>query len=152
MMKPVLTFVLLFMLKNQVVWASPMLDWNDSQIRWNDYSSGLAQAKRSGRPALVLFYADWCPTCHSYQKLFSNPQIVRLSQQVVMIRVNAPQEPGLSSQFADDGAYLPRTYAIDPNGERVEVVSGHPQFKHYYEATDVEGFIRLLNSVIALTN
>ena len=152
MIKPVVTLVLLLILNCQVALASPVLDWNDSQIRWHDYQSGLEEAKKSGRPGLVLFYADWCPTCHTYQKLFSNPQIVRLSQQVVMIRVNAPQQPGLSSQFADDGAYLPRTYAIDPNGERVEVVSGHPQFKHYYEATDAEGFIRLLHSVIALNN
>lgn len=152
MMKSVLTIVLLSALVCQIAYASPVLDWNDDQIRWHDYQSGVAQAKSSGRPALVLLYADWCPTCHSYKKLFSNPQIVQLAQQVVMIRINAPQQPGLSSQFADDGAYLPRTYAIDPNGQRVDIVSRHPQFRHFYEATDVTGFANLLRRVIALQN
>jgi|TARA_Y100000310_G_C20693283_1_gene823807 thiol-disulfide isomerase/thioredoxin len=151
MMRSILTVALLTILFSQGVSASPDLDWNDSQIRWHDYQSGLAESRRSGRPALVLLYADWCPTCHTYQKLFSNPQIVRLAQQVVMIRVNAPEQPGLSNQFADDGAYLPRTYAIDPSGRRVEVISRHPQFRHFYEATDVAGFSNLLRRVIALS-
>jgi len=152
MKKAALTVMLLYMLISQVVLASPVLNWNDSQIRWHDYQSGLAEAKRSGRTALVLLYADWCPTCHAYQKLFSNPQIIRLAQQVVMIRINAPQQPGLSNQFAEDGIYLPRTYAIDPNGQRIEIGSRHLRFKHFYEATDIEGFASLLRSVIVLND
>ena len=147
-----LVSALLSILVSQQLYASPVLDWNDEQIRWHDYAAGLAEAKKTGRPAVVLLYADWCPTCRTYQKLFSNPQIVGLAQQVVMIRINAPQQPGLSNQFADDGAYVPRAYAINPSGQRVDIVSRHPQFRHFYDATDVAGFTNLLRSVIALSN
>jgi thiol-disulfide isomerase/thioredoxin len=48
-------------------------------LRWRDPEDGLAEARRTGRPILLYFTAEWCGKCHQLEKdAFSRPEISRL--------------------------------------------------------------------------
>lgn len=92
-------------------------NWNDAAIQWQDYTHGRELAHASGKPALVVFYADWCPTCHAYRQIFEDAAVVEVSKAFVMIRVNADEAPQLNQRFAFDGFYLPRVFVLGRQGE-----------------------------------
>jgi thiol:disulfide interchange protein len=64
-------------------------DWNDQQIKWQSYDEGLAQAKKSNKPVCLILYTEWCPHCTNYSKVFHDPKVVKMSEEFVMIRLDA---------------------------------------------------------------
>lgn len=56
-------------------------------IAWDDYESCMEAAAREGRPVLMIFYADWCPTCHAYKKIFYDRRVVEAAAQAYL-RIN----------------------------------------------------------------
>ena len=48
--------------------ADTKIKWNDGNIEWHTYEEGLDLARIDQKPAIVIFYADWCPTCQDYGK------------------------------------------------------------------------------------
>lgn len=119
--------------------ASRTVEWNDAQIRWRPIGEGLREARRSGKPVLAVFFADWCAHCRGYSRLFHDPRIVRLSRALVMVRVNGDREPGVSARYEPDGGYVPRTMVLTPDGRVVRSLhGGSPEFRHFldYQTTD----------------
>lgn len=96
--------------------AAPPKDWNDAQIPWRDYEAGLLEAKRLGKPVLLVFHADWCKGCEAYRQLFFDAKVVALSARFVMVRVNRDTAPELSAKFDLDGEYIPRTFFLSAKG------------------------------------
>ncbi len=63
-------------------------------VNWTPYSDNvLANAKGSGKPIIVDFYADWCPSCrHMERTTFHESSIIKAaSKDFVMIRVDLTQ-------------------------------------------------------------
>ncbi len=115
-------------------------DWNASEIAWYDYQQGMAEAKQSGKPVMLIFYADWCPTCHAYQHLFARPDIVALAKQLVMIRVNVDREGVLSKQYSFDGTYVPRTFALTSEGALRDELYPEKRYRYFIKSSEVERF------------
>ena len=123
-------------------------NWNDEAIPWQDYARGRELAHASGKPALVVFYADWCPTCHAYRQIFEDATVVEVSKAFVMIRVNADEAPQLNQRFAFDGFYLPRVFVLGPQGE----VSHHlypddKPFRYFIGATRPDQLVALMRGI-----
>ena len=95
-------------------------DWNDNQISWYSYDQGMRLAQKKKKPIFLIFYADWCPYCHKYSKLFKNRKIVEASNRFIMIRVNTDEYPSLSRSYNLDGGYIPRTFALYSNGSIID--------------------------------
>jgi len=131
--------------------AAAQPDWNARQIKWLDYQQGMQQAQQNDRPVLLLFYADWCPTCHAYKGIFYTPRVVALAKQFVMIRVNVDQQPQLDQRYQFDGGYVPRSFVLDRQGGVVQSLYGEKtRFKYFYKASDVAGFIALMERALQL--
>ena len=128
-------------------------DWNDAQIRWQPYKEGLEAAKKSKKPVCLIFYTEWCPHCTNYSKIFHDPKVVEKSKQFVMIRLDGDKNKDLSSKYAVDGAYIPRTYFLSPSGELdKDINAGRPQFKYFYDENNPQGVLAGMDSALKKFN
>lgn len=92
-------------------------DWNDGAIQWRSYADGLAEAKKTSKPVVLIFFTEWCPHCTKYSGLFHDEKVVAKAKDFVMIRLDKDKEGELSGKYAPDGEYIPRTFFLSPGGE-----------------------------------
>lgn len=124
--------------------VSRRLAWNEEQIQWHTYQAGVAQARSTGKPVLVVLYAPWCPTCHMYEAVFDDPDVAALTNDWVMIRIDVSANKKLAGNFAEDGLYTPRTYVIGADGIDRPIYSKH-RMKHFFPPKP-DVFVRLLGN------
>jgi thiol:disulfide interchange protein len=111
--------------------------WGGGAIAWRTPDDGLAEAKRDGRPVLLVLYTSWCPHCKNYSKLFTDERIVTASKQFVMIRANSDEASDFADRYAPDGGYIPRTFFLKPDGSLLsEVRASDGQYKYFYDEKD----------------
>lgn len=68
------------------------------KLDWQPYSdASLDEARKSGKPVLIDFYADWCGACIELEKYtFTDERIRRLSEQYTLLKIDATEDfPGL---------------------------------------------------------
>ncbi len=123
-------------------------DWNDAAIEWNDYTQGIEIAKQNNRAVMIIFYADWCPTCHAYKNIFYKPSVISLAKKLVMIKVNVDQYPQLSQQFEYDGSYVPRTFVMSSDGAVFDALYPEKRYKYFIKSQDVERFEKLMAAAL----
>lgn len=90
------------------------------------FASLQAEARRTGRPILILLYADWCGYC---QKLMSDtlphPRVVRATQRYISARYNADRGEGkrLSDRFGVRG--FPNIIMVNAEGRVLDQWGGY---------------------------
>ena len=87
-----------------------------SAIAWRGLSEGFKDAASLGKPIMLLVHASWCSRCKALQPAFSDPELVALSRDFVMINVAQDAEPE-SLRHGPDGTYIPRVLFFDPSGK-----------------------------------
>jgi thiol-disulfide isomerase/thioredoxin len=128
-----------------------IIDWNDAEIRWLDYKEGLKLAKQTGRPIMLLFYADWCPTCHAYKHIFYNQSVAKAASDFIMIRVNSDKNPGLNQQYSLDGDYVPRTFALTSNAKLLnQLYKQNGNFRFFLPVENASRFTELMGLALKL--
>jgi len=112
-------------------------DWNSDAIQWREYDEALVEAKQSGKPMCVVVYTNWCVHCGNYSRVFHTPAVVEASRQFVMVRLNEDFNSRLCQQFTLDGAYIPRTYFLRPDGTPMRSVHvPRTRYKYFYDEHD----------------
>lgn len=112
-------------------------NWGGSAIAWQAPTAGLAEAKRSGRPVMLVLYTTWCPHCKNYSQLFSDARVVEASKAFVMIRANSDEEEDFAGKYAPDGGYIPRTLFLGADGAlRAEIRANEREYKYFYNERD----------------
>jgi len=125
--------------------ASAPSDWNVREVAWLPYEAGLAAGKAERKPIVLVFYTDWCPHCHNYSRLFHDPEVVRLSRQFVMIRVERDGHREISARYALDGEYIPRTFFLSPDGAVAsDLTSDNQDFLYFLDEHDPTELIALM--------
>jgi len=109
------------------------IQWSRDEIAWKGYKEGLAQAKREGKPAIIIFYSESCSACKKYKGILQEQSVIDASASFVMIRVNTRQQPKLSEKYLFDGRYVPRTFAVFPDGKIMHHLYPPKRYKYFIE-------------------
>ncbi|MBI9077825.1 MAG: thioredoxin family protein [Desulfatibacillum sp.] len=102
----------------------------------HDYAQGLALAKEQGKPIMLVFEADWCPSCQDLKaNVFTDKNVGEASNRLVNIAINVDKDresPGIYQV-----RYIPAIFFLDPSAGNVMPYQG--------ERTP-ESFIKIMNS------
>lgn len=107
-----------------------------AKIAWSkDYRTAEAAARKSGKPLLVEFYADWCPPCRLMeQTTFQDAKVVELTRKFTPVRVDLDENQALARRFQVSG--IPQAFILSPTGEVLARNSG------YQDAGQFAAFLR----------
>lgn len=96
-------------------------------IKWErSLDEALKRAKRTGKPVMIDFWAEWCGWCKRLdQTTYVDPQVVKLAEDFVPVKVDSegtPKEMAIAERY--DVSSLPTIVFISPEGRRLLRVRG----------------------------
>lgn len=106
--------------------AKPYLAKDVNKIWVKDFKEGMTQARQSGKPVLLDFYADWCPPCVELDKFtFSDPEVQQLGNEFIMLKIDCTIDDSncreATSQYQVVG--WPTVLFLKPDGEVIQDVN-----------------------------
>lgn len=111
--------------------------WNGAEIAWRDVKSGIYEASKTGKIAIMVFHAPWCAACKKYRAVFKDPGVVAASKNFVMILIDADADKMANGAFSPDGTYVPRTIFYSGQGDVLTAFVGKdPKFPHTIDIND----------------
>ncbi len=95
------------------------------KIRWVDFRQGQVQSKQTGKPLVIYFYSETCPSCTEMEKTtWQDTRIVdEMNNRYTPIKVNVNKERQIAGIYKV--YYLPTTWFIKPDGEPFGNRSGY---------------------------
>ena len=94
-------------------------------IQWKNFSTGMTEAQKAGKPVFLHFYAVWCAYCAKMEKeSFQNDTVIDfLNQNYISIRVDVDKQPDIAQNY--NVFALPTTYFFSAKGEKLGPVPGY---------------------------
>ena len=128
--------------------AEKGMSWNDARIAWKGLDEGLREAKSTGKPVMLVVYAEWCSHCRSYSRVFSFPAVAEAAEKLVMVRLDAQRNRETGARYAPDGTYVPRTLFLTPQGEIMrDVTAQEDKYRYFYDEDNPRHVLAAMRTV-----
>lgn len=123
--------------------------WNNDAIAWFDFEDGAAEAKKSGKPMLVVIHATWCPFCKQYRRQFYDPRVVELATSLIMVMMDRDLEKAETAKLGPGANYIPRTLIFRADGAmRPEIKGSNDEFPHWLAYTGPDELIAVMKAAL----
>lgn len=110
--------------------VTPDPELKPTEIEWqHSVAEGLALAKRSGKPAMIDFYADWCAPCQQMEKAtFRDKRVIEELARFVAIKgdLTRSSSSGRSAARKYGVQAIPTYVFIDTQGKQTIKVGYRP--------------------------
>lgn len=127
---------------------APPIKWQDD-LEWLTWSEARTQSAANGKSICLVVYADWCPRCRELAPLFADPEIAKLSKNLIMVRQDQDVRPDWLQQFSDLGGYVPRIFFFGPDGNlRRDITSPHPRYPYFYTPRGADALKRSMRAAL----
>jgi thioredoxin-like negative regulator of GroEL len=108
-------------------------------IHWEgNFADALRKAKRSSKPVIVDFWADWCGWCERLNETtYADPTVVRKAQDFVAVKVNAEgshKETDVARRYQVSS--LPTILFLSPDGRQLGRIDGYQGPGHFPHTLD----------------
>lgn len=105
-------------------------------IAWRaSFKAAQAEAKRSGKPIFVDFYATWCGPCKMLDETtYKDAAVIRESTKFVSVKVDTDREAALAARYRIGS--LPTMAVLRPDGRIVSGIIG------YHSAPQTVAFLK----------
>jgi protein-disulfide reductase (glutathione) len=123
--------------------------WNAAQIDWQPFDVAVKHGQAERKPICLVVYTTWCPHCRRYSHVFDDPRVVERARKFSMVRVDADQDGVTASRFAPDGAYIPRTLFLAPDGTLdASIRRAQPKYQYFYDEHDPASLVAAMDSAL----
>ncbi len=118
-------------------------------MSWRTLDEGLAEARESGKPIMMVMHAEWCGHCRNYARLFYDVQLATLAERFVMVSVDTDHNAAANQRYNADGTYLPRTYFLNSNGEHLaHLQNGRSRYRYFFDERDPAQTIQAMRAAL----
>jgi thiol:disulfide interchange protein len=104
--------------------ASAAISKPGNGIQWTtDYKAALALAKKTRKPVLLEFYADWCGPCKQMaETTFKDPEVVKLSSRFHPVRIDVDKHTAIARKY--QATSIPLVVIVNPSGKTTREALG----------------------------
>jgi len=110
--------------------------WKETALPWlEDYDEAIAAAKPTGKPIVLVLYADWCGFCKKlFDRTMEDPRIKVLKDRFVWLKMDSGKDCALKNKFEQEG--FPMIVVLDSEGLVLEKMSGYRDAKTLREGLE----------------
>lgn len=97
------------------------------------FTAALERSAREDKPIVLDFVASWCVPCKRMEtETFAVPQVAKLLERVVFVKVDTDEHPALAKHFEVEG--LPDIRFLKPDGTEVRRLNDFQDAELFTEA------------------
>ncbi len=113
---------------------------SSTRIAWRtSFTAAQAEARRTGKPILVDFTADWCTNCKALDtRTYTDANVIRESRKFVAVKVDTDKDTATAKKYRVSS--LPVVAVLKPNGTMSSAFLGF---------RDAKGTVQFLQSAYA---
>lgn len=98
-----------------IIFALITISANGESIKWYNYEKGMDASVSLKKPAIIDFYADWCPPCLEMENnTYPDPRVVSEMEDFILIKVNSDIRVDLTKKYYVE--YFPTQVFLNKEG------------------------------------